>query len=68
MKQCRKASSSCGGCKLLLSDLLDYIQSDECDEMFERKSLCTCTTLTEDEVVLQIQQKNLSSLQDVLPS
>ncbi|MFD2215229.1 nitrite reductase large subunit NirB [Metabacillus endolithicus] len=65
VKQCTKASSSCGGCKLLLSDLLDYIQSDECDELFERESLCACTTLTEDEVVLQIQQKNLSSLQDV---
>ncbi len=65
VKQCTKASSSCGGCKLLLTDLVNYIHSDECDEIIEQKSLCSCTALTEDEVVLQIQQKNLSSLQEV---
>ncbi|HZH59577.1 MAG TPA: nitrite reductase large subunit NirB [Metabacillus sp.] len=65
VKQCTKASSSCGGCKLLLTDLVNYIHSDECDEFIEQKSLCSCTTLTEDEVVLQIQQRNLTSLQEV---
>lgn len=65
VKQCTKASSSCGGCKLLLTDLVNYIHSDECDEIIEHKSLCSCTTLTEDEVVLQIQQRNLTSLQEV---
>jgi nitrite reductase (NADH) large subunit len=65
VKQCTKASSSCGGCKSVVADLLAYIHSDECDEVIQKKSLCACTTLTEDEVVLQIQQRNLSSLQDV---
>lgn len=65
VKQCTKASSSCGGCKLLVTELVDYIHSDECDEFIEHKSLCSCTALTEDEVVLQIQQQNLSSLQEV---
>ncbi|OAS83013.1 MULTISPECIES: nitrite reductase large subunit NirB [Metabacillus] len=65
VKQCTKASGSCGGCKSLVSDLLAYIHSDECEETFQQKSLCACTSLTEDEVVLQIQQRNLSSLQDV---
>jgi nitrite reductase (NADH) large subunit len=65
VKQCTKASSSCGGCKFVVSDLLDYIHSDECNEFIQQKSLCACTTLTEDEVVLQIQQRNLSSLRDV---
>ncbi len=65
VKQCTKASSSCGGCKLLLTDLVQYIHSDECDEFIEHKSLCSCTSLMEDEVVLQIQQRNLTSLQEV---
>ncbi|MFC0270410.1 nitrite reductase large subunit NirB [Metabacillus herbersteinensis] len=65
VKKCTKASSSCGGCKLVVSDLLTYIHSDECNESIQQKSLCACTTLTEDEVVFQIQQKNLSSLRDV---
>jgi nitrite reductase (NADH) large subunit len=65
VKQCTKASGSCGGCKPLVSDLLTYIYSDECNEFIQQKSLCACTTLTEDEVVLQMQQRNISSLQDV---
>jgi nitrite reductase (NADH) large subunit len=66
VKQCTKASGSCGGCKPLVTDLLAYIQSDECEEVIQQKSLCDCTTLTEDEVVVQIQQRHLSSLHDVL--
>ncbi len=65
VKHCTKASSSCGGCKLLLTDLVNYLHSEECDEFTEHKSLCSCTTLTEDEVVLQIQQQNLTSIQEV---
>lgn len=68
VKRCTKATGSCGGCKSLVSDLLEYIHSDECDDFIQNKSLCTCTTLTEDEVVLQIQQNNASSLQDVFRS
>lgn len=65
VKQCTKASSSCGGCKMLVTDLLNYINSDDCDEIIEQKTLCSCTTLTEDEVVLEIQKRNLTSLQRV---
>ncbi|QGQ48429.1 nitrite reductase large subunit NirB [Metabacillus sediminilitoris] len=65
VKQCTKASGSCGGCKSVVSDLLHYIHSDECNETIQQKSLCTCTSLTEDEVVLQIQQRNLFKIQDV---
>ncbi|MGM7723497.1 nitrite reductase large subunit NirB [Metabacillus sp. Hm71] len=65
VKQCTKASGSCGGCKPLVTNLLAYIHSDECDEVIEKKSLCGCTALTEDEVVVQIQQRNLKSLREV---
>lgn len=65
VKKCTKASSSCGGCKSVVSDLLTYIHSDECDEFIQQKTLCACTKLTEDEVILQIQKRNLASLRDV---
>ena len=65
IKQCTKASGSCGGCKSMVAGLLTYINSDECDETIEQNTLCKCTELTEDEVVYQIQQKQLSSLEDV---
>ena len=66
VKQCTKASSSCGGCKPLVAEMLTYIQSDSFDEVIEKKTMCACTTLTEDEVVQEIQLRNLSSVQEVM--
>ncbi|TXC89485.1 NAD(P)/FAD-dependent oxidoreductase [Metabacillus litoralis] len=66
VKQCTKASSSCGSCKSLVCDLLEYIHSDDCNEVAEQKTLCACTTLTEDEVVYEIQQQNLSLVGEVI--
>ncbi|MBM7605209.1 nitrite reductase (NADH) large subunit [Metabacillus crassostreae] len=66
VKQCTKASNSCGSCKSLVCDLLEYIHSDDCDEVTEKKTLCACTALTEDEVVYEIQQQNLSSVGEVI--
>ena len=66
VKKCTKASGSCGGCKPLVSELLSYIQSDSFDEVIERKTMCSCTNLTEDEVVREIQLRNLLSVQEVM--
>ncbi|MBP3953332.1 nitrite reductase large subunit NirB [Bacillus suaedae] len=65
IKKCTKASGSCGGCKPLVTDLLSYIQSDEFDEAIEEKTFCSCTTLTENEVVEQIQVQHLTTIKDV---
>ncbi|MBV7506619.1 nitrite reductase large subunit NirB [Bacillus sp. sid0103] len=66
VKKCTKASSSCGGCKPLVADLLAFIQSNEFDEVIEQKSMCACTSLTEDEVVYQMQVQGLTSVQEVM--
>ncbi|MBE3102671.1 MAG: NAD(P)/FAD-dependent oxidoreductase, partial [Bacilli bacterium] len=67
IRECTKASSSCGGCKPVVSDLLSYIQSAHFDQgTVEESSLCPCTTLTEDELVEQIQLQNLADIQEVM--
>ncbi|MEY2193123.1 nitrite reductase large subunit NirB [Neobacillus sp. BF23-41] len=66
VKKCTKASSSCGGCKPLVSDLLSYIQSDEFDEVIDQKSMCPCTSLTEDEVVYEMQLQSCTTVQEVM--
>ena len=66
VKKCTKASGSCGGCKPLVAELLAYIQSDDFDEVIEQKTMCSCTSLTEEEVVHQMQLKALSSAQQVM--
>ncbi len=66
IKACTKASGSCGGCKPLVADLLAYIQSDDFEEVIEKKPMCPCTTLTEDEVVQEMQLRGLASVKEVM--
>ncbi|KKB34920.1 nitrite reductase large subunit NirB [Bacillus thermotolerans] len=65
VRACTRASSSCGGCKPLVSDVLAYIQSDAFNEVVERPAFCSCTSLTEDEVVKEIQVRGLSTFQEI---
>ncbi|MEH6995171.1 nitrite reductase large subunit NirB [Neobacillus drentensis] len=67
IKKCTKASSSCGGCKPLVADLLSYIQNHEVEKVIEEKScLCSCTTLNDDEVVQEMQRQGLTTIQEVM--
>ncbi|MFG6149999.1 nitrite reductase large subunit NirB [Halobacillus sp. B23F22_1] len=67
VKECTKASSSCGGCKPLVSELLTYIQSEDFDqEVTSESSICLCTTLTEDELVEQMQIQELTNSKEVM--
>ncbi|UOR12132.1 nitrite reductase large subunit NirB [Halobacillus amylolyticus] len=66
VRQWTKASSSCGGCKPAVSELLDYIQSDQFDEVVNQNAFCSCTTMTEEEVVWQIQMRSLVNVQEVM--
>ncbi|MDQ0230821.1 nitrite reductase large subunit NirB [Metabacillus malikii] len=65
VKQCTKASSSCGSCLATVTDLLAYLKSDACTETYHKKTLCECTTLSEEEVVHQIQQDEILHIQEV---
>ncbi|MED3727935.1 NAD(P)/FAD-dependent oxidoreductase [Priestia filamentosa] len=66
VKSCTKASSSCGGCKPLLTELFSYIKSDDFEEFVVKQSMCQCTTLTEDEVIQQIQEHRLTSFESIV--
>jgi nitrite reductase (NADH) large subunit len=66
IKKCTKASGSCGGCKPLVSDLLSYIQSNHIEEGAAQKTLCTCTSLNDDELVHEMQQHGLTTVQQVI--
>lgn len=66
VKEFTGASSSCGGCKPLVKELLSYIQSNEFDDIPKKTTICTCTDKTEQEVVYAIQEKNLRTVEDVI--
>ncbi|WP_368503300.1 nitrite reductase large subunit NirB [Alkalihalophilus sp. As8PL] len=66
IKSCTKASSACGGCKPLVTELLTYIQSEGFDEVIEKVTLCSCTTLTDEELVNELQIRQLRSVDEVM--
>ncbi|MBT2657657.1 NAD(P)/FAD-dependent oxidoreductase [Bacillus sp. ISL-18] len=61
VKKCTKASGSCGGCKSVVTELVSYLKSDECTEISKKKSMCPCTSLTEDEVVQELLQLGITT-------
>ncbi len=65
VKGCTGASRSCGGCKPLVEDLLKYTLGEEFQAV-EKESICSCTTLSRDEVVEAIQTKELTTVKEVM--
>ncbi|MGA5688702.1 nitrite reductase large subunit NirB [Cytobacillus pseudoceanisediminis] len=65
VKNCTKASGTCGGCKPLVEDLLSYIKSDEFHEDIEPGTFCSCTNLSEEEVIEEIQLRGLINVTEV---
>lgn len=66
VKRCTKASGSCGGCRPIIEELLIHTAERSHQEPAGANTMCPCTVLTEDEVVQEIQMRQLSSVQDVI--
>lgn len=65
VKGCTNASRSCGTCKSLVSDLLEYTLGDDYNEN-QKVSVCGCTTLSRDEVIEEIKEKGLTHTREVM--
>ncbi|MFD6211526.1 nitrite reductase large subunit NirB [Peribacillus sp. NPDC060253] len=66
VKGCTSASRSCGGCKPLVGDILEMTLGADFSESNQKESICTCTTLSRDEVVAEIREKNLTHTREVM--
>lgn len=66
IKACTSASRSCGGCKSLISELLEITLGDSFDPASQKETLCGCTSLSRDEVVEAIRDKNLMHTREVM--
>ncbi|MGG3498430.1 nitrite reductase large subunit NirB [Peribacillus simplex] len=66
VKGCTNASRSCGGCKPLVGDILELTLGADFSESNQKESICTCTTLSRDEVVAEIREKNLTHTREVM--
>ncbi|GAE35132.1 nitrite reductase large subunit NirB [Halalkalibacter akibai] len=63
---CTNAGRSCGRCKPLIQDILEYTLGDSFDQSNNKKTLCGCTSLNRDEVVHDIRSKELTTIKEVM--
>ncbi|MDG5787071.1 nitrite reductase large subunit NirB [Evansella sp. AB-P1] len=64
VKQCMTAGRSCGGCKPLIADLLSVTAGVDIGNTPE--PMCSCTTLTHEEVVAEIRELGLTYPREVM--
>jgi nitrite reductase (NADH) large subunit len=66
VKGCTNASRSCGGCKSLVADILEYTLGDQFNKADQKEPICGCTMLSRDEVVEEIRSKGLTHIREVM--
>ncbi|MGW6300340.1 nitrite reductase large subunit NirB [Peribacillus butanolivorans] len=66
VKGCTNATRSCGGCKSLVGDILELTLGDEFSKSSQKEAICSCTTLSRDEIVANIRAKNLTHTREVM--
>ncbi|WP_166245265.1 nitrite reductase large subunit NirB [Paenibacillus turpanensis] len=65
IKACTKASASCGGCKPLVADVLEYVLGADGVKTV-KEGICACTTLSRDEIVEGIRSMKLTTSKEVM--
>lgn len=65
VKGCTKAGGSCGKCKPMVESILAHTLGDSFDASLQKTGMCSCTSLTRDEVVAQIKEKQMKSPKEV---
>ncbi|MEK9198474.1 nitrite reductase large subunit NirB [Ureibacillus sp. FSL E2-3493] len=66
IKACTSASRSCGGCKSMISELLEITLGDQFVATASKETLCSCTDLSRDEVLDAIRNKKLMHTREVM--
>lgn len=61
---CTNAGRSCGRCKPLIADILEYTLGGKIEK--QKQTLCGCTDLDRDEVVAEIREKGLTSVKETM--
>ncbi|WP_055107645.1 nitrite reductase large subunit NirB [Paenibacillus ihumii] len=65
IKACTGATRSCGGCKPVVEQILQYVLGDGFTTA-AKQGICGCTTLGRDEIVAEIKAKGLQTTKEVM--
>ncbi|MEK4293962.1 nitrite reductase large subunit NirB [Paenibacillus sp. FSL R5-0914] len=65
IKACTGATRSCGGCKPVVEQILQFVLGDSFQQA-AKQGICGCTTLSRDEIVAEITAKGLKTTKEVM--
>ncbi|MGM1045953.1 MAG: nitrite reductase large subunit NirB [Bacillota bacterium] len=65
IKACTGATRSCGGCKPVVEQILQYVLGDGFKSA-SKQGICGCTTHSRDEIVAEIRAKGLRTIGEVM--
>ncbi|GIP25335.1 nitrite reductase [NAD(P)H] [Paenibacillus sp. J23TS9] len=65
IKACTGATRSCGGCKPVVEQILQYVLGDGF-QTESKQGICGCTKLSRDEIVAEIRGKGLKTIREVM--
>ncbi|MBT2290631.1 NAD(P)/FAD-dependent oxidoreductase [Paenibacillus albidus] len=65
IKACTGATRSCGGCKPVVEQILQFVLGDSFQQS-AKQGICTCTPLSRDEIVAEITAKGLKTTKEVM--
>ncbi|MEK4352441.1 nitrite reductase large subunit NirB [Paenibacillus sp. FSL R5-0475] len=65
IKACTGATRSCGGCKPVVEQILQFVLGDSFQQA-AKQGICGCTTLSRDEIVAVITAKGLKTTKEVM--
>ncbi|ASA23183.1 nitrite reductase large subunit NirB [Paenibacillus donghaensis] len=65
IKACTGATRSCGGCKPVVEQILQFVLGDSFQQS-AKQGICGCTSLSRDEIVAEIQAKGLRTTKEVM--
>lgn len=65
IKACTGATRSCGGCKPVVEQILQYVLGDGFTSG-AKQGICSCTSLSRDEIVAEIREKGLQTSKEVM--
>ncbi|OBZ18985.1 nitrite reductase large subunit [Bacillus sp. FJAT-27264] len=65
IKACTGATRSCGGCKPVVEQILQFVLGDSFQKS-SKQGICTCTSLSRDEIVAEIHAKGLKTSKEVM--
>ncbi|MCD8500861.1 MAG: nitrite reductase large subunit NirB [Bacillaceae bacterium] len=65
VKTCTKAGGSCGKCKGTVEAILAHTLGDSFDASAQKTGMCSCTTLSRDEVIAEVEAKGLQSPSEI---